>query len=638
MMTTVSPVSAEILVNSATASDQEDARITSLVGGGFVLTWRDAAGDGSYSAVKAQLFADDGSKIGSEILVNTLTPGYQDEAEIAALSGGGFVIVWEGASGDYIAAQAFSATGLRIGGEVTVTVAATQTYRPEITALADNRFAVAWIAIEDSRDIQARVFAVGADDVTAVSGVIGVNTATAGFQDLPEETGGRITALSSGFVVTWQDLSLGVGGAGGDTTSTAVKAQVFTADGIASGSEILVNTATAGPQDEPMVAGLAGGGFAIVWRDQSNGVGGATGDTDTAVKAQAFLANGAKVGGEILVNTTTAMSQDEARITALSNGGFVVTWESKYLVDATFHSLYDIKAQIFTASGGPVGGEISVNTSRPGGSPEITALADGGFAIAWEDFSTGGAELKVQAFASDGVKIGSELPVNTATMGYQSFPQIMGLENGDFVISWQDDSHVGGDSSGEAVKARVFGVGEGGTPQPPLFTTITGTKKSEKIDASHSPTGQAKPTGGDDWIKALAGDDTVKSLGGDDTLSGGKGKDALNGGKGKDAFVFDTKLVASNVDTITGFKVKDDTIWLDKDIFTKLGAIGDTIGDKGFWASKSGIAHDKNDRLIYETDTGKLVYDDNGNKDGHAVLIALLDKGLHLTEADFLIV
>jgi Ca2+-binding RTX toxin-like protein len=171
------------------------------------------------------------------------------------------------------------------------------------------------------------------------------------------------------------------------------------------------------------------------------------------------------------------------------------------------------------------------------------------------------------------------------------------------------------------------------------FTKITGTRKSEKIDAKHSPSGEAKPSGDDDLIEAKSGDDTVQSLGGNDTIYGGKGEDVLNGGKGKDAFVFDTKLGSSNVDTIVGFKPGADRIWLDKDVFAKLkGDPGDTIGDKAFHADKSGKAHDKNDRIVYETDTGKLFYDDNGNRSGHAVLIAHLDKGLHLSQADFLIV
>lgn len=170
------------------------------------------------------------------------------------------------------------------------------------------------------------------------------------------------------------------------------------------------------------------------------------------------------------------------------------------------------------------------------------------------------------------------------------------------------------------------------------FWTITGTKKSEKIDAKHSPPGQPKPSAAKDLIDARGGNDTVKGLGGEDTINGGKGNDVLEGGKGKDAYVFDTKLGISNVDSISDFSVKNDIIWLDKDVFGALRARGETIGNKAFYADSSGKAHDKNDRIIYESDTGKLYYDDNGNRSGHAVLIAELDKGLLLTQADFLIV
>ena len=136
----------------------------------------------------------------------------------------------------------------------------------------------------------------------------------------------------------------------------AVKAQVFTANGATVGDEILVNTATANDQDSPQITALANGGFVITWVDDSQGVGGAMGDTSgTAIKAQIFTAAGAAVGGEILVNTATASDQGEwtPQITALANGDFVVTWNdlSQGVGGATGDtSGVAIKAQIITAA------------------------------------------------------------------------------------------------------------------------------------------------------------------------------------------------------------------------------------------------------------------------------------------------
>ena len=58
-----------------------------------------------------------------------------------------------------------------------------------------------------------------------------------------------------------------------------MKAQVFLADGTRVGAEILVNTATASDQDSPQITALSNGGFVVTWEDDSLGVGGASGDS-----------------------------------------------------------------------------------------------------------------------------------------------------------------------------------------------------------------------------------------------------------------------------------------------------------------------------------------------------------------------
>src|SRR5262245_55932174 len=187
--------------------------------------------------------------------------------------------------------------------------------------------------------------------VTRVGSQILVNTATVGNQNNPQ-----ITSLAGGgFVVTWQDSSLGVGGASGDTSGVAIKAQVFAAGGAPVGGEILVNTATANDQLTPQITALSNGGFVVTWNDLSLGVGGATGDTSNyAVKAQVFSAAGATVGSEILVNTATNSFQVNPQIAALSGGGFVVTWDdaSQSHGGATGDASDDaVKAQVFGAGG-----------------------------------------------------------------------------------------------------------------------------------------------------------------------------------------------------------------------------------------------------------------------------------------------
>jgi len=111
------------------------------------------------------------------------------------------------------------------------------------------------------------------------------------------------------------DKPQGFAGTGGPSVG-------FTPALVRTGTEILVNTATAGGQYSPQILALSNGGFVVVWYDYSFGVGGATGDSEgSAFKAQVFTAAGAMTGPEILVNTATAGDQYGPEMTALSNGG-----------------------------------------------------------------------------------------------------------------------------------------------------------------------------------------------------------------------------------------------------------------------------------------------------------------------------
>jgi len=135
-----------------------------------------------------------------------------------------------------------------------------------------------------------------------------------------------------------------------------------------------------------------------------------------------------------------------------------------------------------------------------------------------------------------------------------------------------------------------------------------------------------------DILTGNTGANTISGGAGNDKIYGGLGKDLLIGGSGLDTFVFDTKLGSTNIDTIDDFIVKDDTIFLDDDIFTKVGKVGDLASGAFYVGTK---AHDDTDRIIYDKTTGKLWYDADGDGKGAAIQFALLDKGLAITAADF---
>ena len=103
----------------------------------------------------------------------------------------------------------------------------------------------------------------------------------------------------------------------------------------------------------------------------------------------------APVGTEFLVNTTTAGSQSEAHITALVDGGFVVTWAS--MNTSTWAT--SIKAQVFNADGSANGSEFLVAANMF--QSAVASLDTGGFVIA----GPGSA----QVYNADGSANGAQL-------------------------------------------------------------------------------------------------------------------------------------------------------------------------------------------------------------------------------------
>ncbi|KAB0266503.1 calcium-binding protein [Microvirga brassicacearum] len=123
---------------------------------------------------------------------------------------------------------------------------------------------------------------------------------------------------------------------------------------------------------------------------------------------------------------------------------------------------------------------------------------------------------------------------------------------------------------------------------------------------------------------------------GADILFGKLGNDMLTGGQGQDQFWFNTKLnKRTNVDKIVDFNVTDDTIYLDRGIFSALYKISKN-GDIKSSSVKFGTkATDANDRIIVNKDNGALFYDSDGNGKGAAICFAKVEKKTALTFRDF---
>lgn len=205
------------------------------------------------------------------------------------------------------------------------------------------------------------------------------------------------------------------------------------------------------------------------------------------------------------------------------------------------------------------------------------------------------------------------------------------------------------------IKAVVFFMGESSTDfvqqtviaETPVLPTITALVAGQTLNGNGSANtigGGAgsddiagldgndtlKGQGGDDWLFGGNGNDTMDGGTGDDTLDGGPGSDRLTGGPGKDIFLFSTAL-SGGADVITDYKVTEDTIRIFKSLVGNL-----PTGDLAATAFKNTAqgAVDADDRIIYESSTGKLFFDSNGSAAGGRVLIATLPTGRNMVPAE----
>ncbi len=195
---------------------------------------------------------------------------------------------------------------------------------------------------------------------------------------------------------------------------------------------------------------------------------------------------------------------------------------------------------------------------------------------------------------------------------------IGGLGNDSYVVD--DTSDVITENLGEGTD-KVSSSATYTLPANIENLTLTGT-----LAINSTGNGQANK------ITGNSGNNQLDGGAGNDTLDGGAGTNSLTGGAGKDIFKF---ITASHTDTVTDFIVVDDTIQLENSIFTALTTTG-TLAVSQFRIGVSAL--DANDFVIYNSTTGKLLYDADGSGAGAAVQIAMIGAGLSLTNADVVVI
>ncbi len=161
-----------------------------------------------------------------------------------------------------------------------------------------------------------------------------------------------------------------------------------------------------------------------------------------------------------------------------------------------------------------------------------------------------------------------------------------------------------------------------------------------------APLAQAGGGSGDDWLFGQAGDDKLNGGAGDDWLVGGSGSDVLTGGSGNDRFFFNAAIGSSNVDFIDDFGPGDKIVLENSGsgLFNALN-VG-ALDPAAFSAEGSSGPLTAATRLIYDSFTGQLQYDEDGSGPQLAILVGTfgaqgiigITSSPYLEYSDFLVV
>ena len=544
-------------------SNVVDPRIAALDNGGFAVTYQYANG-GDWT-IGGTVIAADGAQHDFTIQTLVSALGGEQDATLTRLNGGGFMVVYdEAVSGGGFSqfAREFNDLAQAIGNPVEITASAAM---PAVTTEANGDVVTASVSATDSNLYATTLLPVQAGTPPTVaptqlggpirldpaadtsgnfqvvallpassstpggfvtvyvglSGTIGFQLFDAKGQPLPPadpknpanyiaDTGGDAPggypvaiALSGGrFLVTWKQPM------NQQDTLELYKAAIFDGNGVPLGAPfVLTPSVHPGAASEGAfqmsVAALPGGGFETIWSsqgndnpftwwtqtfDQSGNPSGAPVGFSTGAVIEAGIGYGA--GGvhiathDILADGNEALVVDSAQVagdipgeifsdptvTGLANGGYVVTYYSQNTnVPAGSTAYWQLDGTVYD-TGGVVTNDFAIPTQMPNGGaggsyqPLVGALPGGGFAVAVGQWTldAGGQNyvgyLDVQVFDQYGDRLGPEQFVASDAI----YPDIVGLGGGEFLYASNSGDHLSGQLFSD--QTTISGPRRSGTP------------------------------------------------------------------------------------------------------------------------------------------------------------------------------
>ena len=313
--TNCNPLGEEFQINTTSSGNQTEPAVAMDAAAGFVVAWH---GPGLVEEdeedIFAQRFGPNGSPLGGEFRVNSLTGGRQIYPDVAIGGNGLFIAVWESENmldegKKAICGQLYDSNGLAIGDEFIINEEPAVCRYPTVAADGNGHFAIAWLDDRSKNSILARLL--GADGSARTDTV---KVSSAKFSSVTRPS---ISMNTFGeFIVAW-DGNPNLAGL------DDIHARPFDQHGAPFGEQFVVNTVRDGPQRYPKVALNDRHECIIVWEIQ---IGPETSERE--IFGQRFNNLDEPTGVEFLINTHVEGDQRYPSVAINEAGQFVTVWQS----------------------------------------------------------------------------------------------------------------------------------------------------------------------------------------------------------------------------------------------------------------------------------------------------------------------
>jgi len=347
---------------------QGEGQLTGLPDGGYVVVWTDFSRTLIFgSEIVGQRYDSLGNKVGGEVVITRFPTGDHSWPAVTTLSNGDIAVAYlhnnNNVFDNNVYVDIYSSALVFVRTDI-IDESGSQTADPSITALAGGGYAISYTQVTGTP-----VSGLNFDVVARVVSPTGTVGARLDVQSSPDQYyQSEVTTLSNGnFVVVYTDDFF--------TEDQDIHFRILTAAGTPVTGDLFVPGGNDSVYEfDPAVAALKDGGFVVVWTDR--------GDPTGDIRATILNNAGASIASNILVNTTTAGLQDEASVVVLADGGFLVSWEddTANLIRAQrFDAVGNKIGTEFTVKNGVVDGDQELDR------PDAALLSDGRIAFALSD-------------------------------------------------------------------------------------------------------------------------------------------------------------------------------------------------------------------------------------------------------------